>query len=199
MTAEEDTALFTGLLVLIGAATAVVLIYQTVLARKEFLANFRPRFRVNKVALEVLSAIFPDAGFSSGQELSASITIVNRGENDATILESRYRIYFGNLLYYQVPYAAPFPRSLPGGKVKIPAGGRLTFEVVDQIANDVATKGSIIRPHREPQGRWHLYVMGEARYSDSTKIVRYLGFCRELMFDEGRFKPVEDPEYEYEE
>jgi hypothetical protein len=45
---------------------------------------------------------------------------------------------------------------------------------------------------------WTLYVMGQIRYrTPGSKVFRFMGFCRQRMPD-GHFRPVGDPDYEYE-
>jgi hypothetical protein len=47
------------------------------------------------------------------------------------------------------------------------------------------------------RGDWKIYVMGWIRYRDGAGTERFMGFCRERQAN-GRFKPVSDPDYEWE-
>jgi hypothetical protein len=44
--------------------------------------------------------------------------------------------------------------------------------------------------------KWVVYVMGQIKYHDEGGADRFMGFCRERRSD-GKFRPVEDPDYEY--
>ncbi len=181
--------IFTGALASVGVAQWFLISKQINLSRDEFISTHRPRLKIKRVFLSETHAIMP------GQELDGTIEIVNIGGTNATIVGSKYRIYIGKFDYTIVPHYVP-PNSLPGGKVEIARGVRLSFELIDRVDNDAAEMGTMIRPHSGPGG-WHVYIIGEIRYADGNGRVRYLGFCRELGSD-GRFRPVDDPEYEYE-
>lgn len=48
---------------------------------------------------------------------------------------------------------------------------------------------------------YQLFVMGWIEYRDDSGVVRRTAFCREFKpgpLDDGRFCPVSDPDYEYE-
>jgi len=52
-------------------------------------------------------------------------------------------------------------------------------------------------------GALHVYVMGWVEYNDDNRVPRRTAFCREFRKTnsqaEGRFFPVDDPDYEHEE
>jgi hypothetical protein len=159
------------------------------LARDEFLFTHRPRLKVRRVFIP------PPIELMLGQELNASIEIVNIGGNEATIFWSRYRIYFGKDDYSIVGHYVP-PHVLPGGRVVFEPGSRYIFELVDRVPQNVAESGTLIRP-KFGEDDWKMYIIGEVRYQDRLGTIRHLGFCRKMQGDH-RFRAVNDPDYEYE-
>jgi hypothetical protein len=206
---DRSIALFTGRLFWATVALSVIAVGQLFaflwqgiqlkravdLANREFIATHRPRLKIRRTFVVGFHERFPNAGITPGQELNASIEIVNIGDTKGTIVWSRYRIYFGKQDYSLITHYVP-PHTLAPGPVTLDGGQRLGFELVDRVPNDAAQEGALIRP-RWGQDDWHMVVIGEVRYADGNGCIRYLGFCREMR-SYGRFRAVADPDYEYE-
>jgi hypothetical protein len=203
-TNDENLALFWATIALAFIATLQLFVFgwqgiqlnRTVdLANREFIATHRPRLKVRRIFVAGFHERFPNAPLMAGEELNASLEIVNIGGTRGTIVWSRYRIYFGEQHYSLVPHYVP-PHALAPSAVTLDGGQRLSFELVDRIPKDAAPEGALIRP-RWGQDDWHMFVIGEIRYADGNGSIRYLGFCREMR-SYGRFRAVDDPDYEYE-
>jgi hypothetical protein len=109
-------------------------------------------------------------------------------------LESISDIFREAALFLVTHYVPLYP--LAPSAITLDPGQRLSFELVDRIPNDTAPDGALIRP-RFGQDDWHMFVIGEVRYTDRNGSIRHLGFCREMRSD-GRFRAVDDNDYEYE-
>jgi len=107
---------FTSALFFVSRRQARLIDDQIRLARDEFHASHPPKLRARRAILAGTPGIFPSSGFGPGQQLNASIHIVNSGGSVATIFWSRYRIYFGKSPYHMVPYRPHPPQSLSDGE-----------------------------------------------------------------------------------
>jgi hypothetical protein len=184
--AEAQTAI-------IGSQSDTIM-KQHAVGRLQFLAAHRPRLRVRHVSIVTAERFgHPTIFFSHGEEIKGGLIVVNIGGTKATIVESRYRIYFSREgLPITAPYDETFHNLLLPEQV-LDVGESCATPIADQI---------FMNPNRttlrqfERDG-WTLYVMGQIRYQDEGGCDRFMGFCREWA-DDGRFHPVKDPDYEYE-
>ncbi|MGA9601900.1 MAG: hypothetical protein WBS22_16905, partial [Methylocystis sp.] len=65
--------------------------------------------------------------------------------------------------------------------------------------NDIVEMTSLadfIKQRQFETEEWQVYVMGEIRYQDEGGADRFMGFCR-LRGEDGRFRAVDDPDYEF--
>jgi hypothetical protein len=178
-------------------ASADIADRQLKITRLQYFAAHRPKLRVRHVSIVTAEEIgHPTIFFSHGAEIKGALVIVNIGGSKAKIIDSRYRIYFtkGTL---------PVDILEEGYK-----GDLLLPEQVLDIGESCATPISdtiIMEPEgpdgvdlREFQrGNWVIYVIGQIRYQDEAGSDRFMGFCRRWG-DDGRFRAVDDPDYEYE-
>jgi hypothetical protein len=165
------------------------------LGNKDFIATHRPRLKVRRIAVVGFRAHSRNEPLIPGAEINATLEIVNVGGSEATIIWSRYRVYFGKDDYSMVSHYVP-PHALALAPVTLQAGQPLYFELVDRVSKDIAPSGTLINPVFG-EGPWNMYVIGEIRYQDRTGVIRHIGFCREMHSDI-RFRAVNDSEYEYE-
>lgn len=171
---------------------------QHALDRLQFISSKRPRLHVRHVIMEhptpkakhrlpVLQATKPIKG---------SLVIVNVGGTGAWIVSSQYRFYWTN---NELPMDPPLDQLGPlhAETVELPGGSSCTFPI---------TASDLLGPHASEimKGRdnWRLYVMGSVEYADTNGKTRFMGFCREykrpgLAGGDGRFSPVDNPDYEY--
>jgi hypothetical protein len=187
-------AAFTGVLAIASIWQGGFIKDQIKLARQEFAATHRPKVRVRRISLVGLPAVWQSAGFSLGGEISATVLLVNIGDSDADVYWSCTRLYFGQVTYGSITYRKPV---IDSSGALLQSGGAVVLDINDVIECSEEENGRIIRP-MFARNEWHLYVMGEVRYKDGNGAVREMGFCREMR-DDGRFHPVDDPAYEYEE
>jgi hypothetical protein len=150
--------------------------------------------RVRHVTIVTADHIVENPTFFSdlGCEIEGSLIVVNVGGTKATIIESRYRIYFTkDWLPSYAPYDATFHNLLSVGQI---------LDVGDSCAtpiSDVIGPPPPVELRQSETGDWKLYVMGQIRYQDEGGADRFMGFCR-LRGSDGRFRAVDDPDYEYE-
>lgn len=189
-----------GLLV-VGALYTTFAGWQLVVIREQLSLQYRPELIVRDVRL--VGA--PDA-FHVGQPLEVSLSIVNKGSGDATILNSYFVVKilpFGELPHRQVRTADELPefhegdvnfeRKLRHGPVihagaqNLPVSTKTRFALtLDEIRQLTADEPS--------QAVW---VIGMIFYRDSVGRHRKTGFCRKYMTVYARFITMNDPELEY--
>jgi hypothetical protein len=170
---------------------------QHALGRLQFLAAHRPRLRVRHVSVDDAALIGNRALMSNhGKEIKGSLVVVNTGGTKATIVDSRYRIYFSNDgLPVSAPYDTNFRTSLLSPGQVLDIGESCAAPILDEIIVDSGKKDGVNLREFE-RGGWQLYVMGQIRYQDEGGADRVMGFCR-LRHSDGRFRAVNDSDYEY--
>jgi hypothetical protein len=81
-------------------------IKQKEIARLQYLVTHRPHLRVRHVSVVTADHIgHPTSFFSHGTKIRGGLAVVNVGGTAATIIESRYRIYFSK---DGLPQTAPY-------------------------------------------------------------------------------------------
>jgi hypothetical protein len=168
------------------------------LERLQYLAEHRPRMAIRSVAL----ASSGKGGFlfHGGFAPKGSLVIVNTGASEAKVLNTEYRFFWSNTGLPMVPplgegqtrpLLADVPHTMAGHEsclVAIEADNVLTADVAQSLSRGVP---------------WKLYLMGAIHYQDADLKERWMGFCREYRAPEtvgageGRFVPVDNPDYEY--
>lgn len=170
---------------------------QHAIDRLQFLAEHRPRLRVRHVNIRQ-GPIDPAAQsrWMHEQKINGGLCVVNIGGSKARIIESKYRIFFSKSgLPSEAPYDTGARRLFEDGD-ELSVGQSCAIPIDDIITMTPAPPGgSVIYQQFEREG-WKLYVMGQIRYRDEGGADRFMGFCR--LHDGQRFKPVDDPDYEYE-
>jgi hypothetical protein len=188
--AEAQTAI-------IGAQTDIIT-KQHAVGRLQFLATHRPRLRIRHVTIVDGSHIgHPTIFFSHGEDVKGSLTVVNIGGTKAIIIDSRYRIYFSK---QGLPIATYFDETfpnllLPGHALDV--GESCAIVIADKIVMDPPRPGDGMELRAFERDSWVIYVMGQIRYQDEGGADRFIGFCR-IRGGDGRFRAVNDPDYEYE-
>jgi hypothetical protein len=168
---------------------------QHAVGRLEFLATHRPKLRVRHVSVVTADHTgHPTIFFNHGSGVKGGLAVVNVGGTKATIIESRYRIFFSKT---GLPVSAPYDESfhellLPEQVLDI--GESCAIPIADTIVMD-PSKVDELRAFEN--GGWKIYVMGQIRYQDEGGHDRFMGFCRERGSG-GRFRAVDDLDYEYE-
>jgi hypothetical protein len=206
MIPDYATAVFTGLLVAIGAATAIVLGFQSwllrrqvKLAREEFNSTHRPKIRMKHLWLH--------RPVIAGQEILVDLVVVNHGDTPARNVHGQIAM----ALAHNIP-------SLPA---KPSFDGRPFFGVVADTNTSIAIRGEVrsgltIEFNGLPTGRSlatqefsallgeeiNLYCFGYVEYADMEGRVRKTAFFRSLTLQSngnGRFLETRgtDPDYQY--
>lgn len=152
------------------------------LAREEYFATHRPRVAVRRMNMVPVS----------GQPTTLSFTMVNTGEaaishcfwNAQILLLSEVGVVHGTI-FYQTEEMDRYDAPLSVGEgLTRGLKATVTFEPAQLI--DLANRNIIV------------HVVGYVAYTDTLDVTRRTGFFR--YYDPGRrrFRPVDDPEYEYE-
>jgi hypothetical protein len=163
------------------------------LQRIQFLAEHRPRLQLRHVGM-----VSPQPGpvvLQTGHPIKGSLVIVNIGGSEAKIHGAVYRFYWSNDGLPMLPPLGDGNAKALLGRIPhiLPAHGSCTVEIESHEPLD-----------SDPGlATFHLYIMGAVSYADWDDNKRWMGFCREYERPsgengEGRFIPVFNPDYEYE-
>jgi hypothetical protein len=171
-------ALFTLLLVLIGAWQGYKLKRTVDLAREEFIATHRPKIKIHAVEVrrtEVGENVF----------LGASILAFNIGESVAKNVEVRGQIFMGP--NFALDVARPIVKTIP----EVSSGQKLRAEINSdcQVSYAAAARRTGVI----------FYCIGWIAYWDESGQRRETGFCFQPEFsNEGdRWVSANKPEYDY--
>ncbi len=213
---DPGVALFTFLLCCIAAAQAGLFIIQlrymnkglrdaTIAAyaardsadaqRSEFLATHRPRVRIKHLWLA--NEIW------GGQPIRVNLGIVNYGTKEGTLNSTGIR-FIVIPKDHPIPFDPHFP-DIPGLNI---AGWRLIVGVwltIPDIPGPPLAQQQIIDIQNR---RANLFCLGYVSYWDGANNMRITGYCRMLQLPKAstaplaiencRFRPFDDPDYEYE-
>jgi hypothetical protein len=136
--------------------------------------------------------------FSHGAEIQGGLAVVNVGGSAATIVETRYRIFFSKSgLPAAAPYDTDFRINLLLPDQILEAGESCATPIFDKIVMERPEPGIDVEMRKFERENWEIFVMGQIRYRDDGGAERFMGFCRRRTSD-GRFVAVNDPDYEYE-
>jgi hypothetical protein len=171
---------------------------QKEIARLQYLATHRPHLRVRHVS--VVTANYtgqPTVLFNHGAKIRGGLAVVNVGGTKATIIESRYRIFFSrDGLPLTAPYDENYHNLLLVGQV-LDIGESCAIPICDEIIMEPPPPGVDLELRQFERGGWKIYVMGQIRYQDESGHDRFMGFCR-VGDGKSGFRAVNDPDYEYE-
>jgi hypothetical protein len=173
---------------------------QHTLNRLQFFATNRPRLYVRHVSIVDQGARLglPTFFWDHGTIIQGGLVVVNWGGSSATIVETRYRIYFSNSgLPATAPYDDDFRPNLLLPDAVLQVGESCAVPISDRIIMEPAPPADELELRRFQTGNWKLYVMGQIRYRDENNVERFMGFCRERGRD-GIFQRVVNEDYEYE-
>jgi hypothetical protein len=190
-----------------------ILVKQKEIARQGHLVAHRPRIVIRHVWMEGQSGRIlgePRMTVTESNPLVGSAIIVNVGGSDAIIRHSAYRVCMlkggeslpagayidGDKLTrlgapekQLVSFSDPSGVSetlAPGQSLTVPVEGVVTF---DRSTGNPSTDEFIRSGYR-------IFIMGDIMYEDWLGNSRFVGFCRWSDLSSG-FRPVQDPDYEY--
>jgi len=193
-------SIFTALLAIVSGGQGWFLYRADKATYRALVLSQRPKLRVrNVVASAGNPALVHRLGlFQANQFVTGQLFAVNVGGTPAHITDSHCIAFWSEAgLPMRRPYegqngngAVPFVRLIPGQSVPT------QFRSDEPMIEHGRTIGSqVIRALR-------LFVMGWIEYRDDVGVLRRTAFCREFTrgpWDEGRFSPVDNPDYEHEE
>jgi hypothetical protein len=159
------------------------------LAKEEFIATHRPRLIVRSVTL--LPPRHPSLPIEPGEPIQIEWAVVNVGNTPAKIIEGNAtHLVGGQSFNARTPYSSE--RNNMTGIALIP-GGAYTFvlqadgvDVQNPAQLDIISRGGMV-----------IYFFGFIMYQDDIGNVRRTAFCRRYDPIVGRFRLVDDPDYEY--
>lgn len=223
---KHDAFEFVGLIMggLVGCLTVAVLGFQTLLmtrqsarADAEYIAAHRPKLRVRNVSLHgVWRSGRLGRGFVAvmrpGQSITGKLYVANIGGTPANIISSHCEIYWSN---QGIPGERLYEKTAPTNFIKGTIGmgdvmsisiksARLTitdgasgfYETTGFDPDETPVKADV----PDPGGLdYELYVLGKVLYQDDRGVPHETAFCRVYDPRIDQFRPVENPDYEYEE
>jgi hypothetical protein len=158
----------------------------------------RPKLQVHNIVIKQPLPVHEPQPllFAPGHLVGGQFYVVNVGGTPANITDSYCLVHWvrGGL-----PMERPYE-----GRNPIPTGlsGTLqpgeTIVGVFQSEKPMGPEGDNIRACN---ASWHIYVMGWIEYTDAINVKRRTAICRQYQIKQegqGRFYPVDDPDYERE-
>jgi hypothetical protein len=225
LSADAWTAAFTFGLFVVGLATAIVFIFQSILLRRQvgemvkataateksakaaedtaretaFQAKdlWEARILQHRPKLHVRNIVLKGPLFQRGSPIRGQFYVSNIGGVRAHVEESHCEVLWNvNGLPMERPYEGKDGNHPMPDRPTIAAGSNATGIFMSE-----ATFQFDIAPGGNDPLTHKLYVLGWIEYSDDLAIRRRTEFCREFLQRDGsaRFYPVNDPDYEYEE
>jgi hypothetical protein len=173
---------------------------QHAIGRLQFLATHRPRLQIRHVAVvhQGKTIGHPTFFFSHGTKVKGGLSVVNIGGSDATIVDTRYRIFFSNTgLPAEAPYDTDFRGNLLLPDQILKVGESCATPIEDTAVMEPPDRNGTQDIRAFDREGWKIYIMGWIRYRDEGGAERFMGFCRERQSD-GRFRSISDPDYEWE-
>lgn len=171
-----------------GVATSFIAAFTILLAgisRRALMATHRPKVGIRRLELNLA---WPEDG-----RAEANFFLVNKGASDAAIVRANGILYFRSpdsghgFRYTFDDYAG----EIEGSPARLPGGASVKVKI--RSADTKATANSRLN------GKWFIYAAGRIVYKDETGTERATAFLREWRSGtDWFFRPVGDPEYEYE-
>jgi hypothetical protein len=179
-TADDKIASYTGWLTAFTALLAVVAVLQLALLRKQFVATFRPRLIVRQVS-----------GVLENGQYFVEFSVANDGGTSARIIESRATLILRER--DKALRARPFEGATEVVSPQtVKAGSSIVIRWRDEQTNK-----NFAGARNESAGATNLFFAGYIGYRDGAGTVRRMGFYRMYSWDNFRFRPVGDPDFEY--
>lgn len=186
----------------IAILTLLALIWQTYLtkcafkiANKTLISTFRPKLVVRRVSLSNGTDI-PTLGVPDEKPWKVDFSVANIGGTKAhiTIRSFAVKMFDNKELPPMLPYAlgASEPTfSLAAGEEKELSVG-VEIDLI-KLFRHLGTRGGYL----DKQNTAFVYFMGYVHYKDDVGVVRKTFVLRHYDTETGRFKVVDDPDYEY--
>ena len=171
-----------------------ILAKQHAVGRLDFLATHRPKLRVrNVVIVPIEDATHSPTLLMSDELIEGALFVSNYGDSVANIDEMLIKVFWTNSeLPMRRPYEQEVGVQITDRSVRPGTAQQFNFKsdkaIGNRDSNDILT-GQNCR----------LFVMGWFSYKDEGDVQRRTAFCRKYDPPSGRFRRVDDPDYEHEE
>src|SRR6185437_16196443 len=140
---------------------------QHALGRLQYFVTHRPRLKIRHVSIETADHIgHPTIFFDNGETVRGGLAVVNVGGSEATIVDTRYRIFFTNT---GLPLSAPYDP--PNGRTNLlltdqvlAIGESCAVPIIDTVVMGPDAHTGTIILRRFDREEWVIYVMGTIRY-----------------------------------
>jgi hypothetical protein len=155
------------------------------IANRALMATHRPRIGIRRLELNLL--------WESNEPAEARFIIVNKGASTARVKSAH------GILYFRSPESGPdfryvfdsYTGTIEGCPTVLPAGASFPVKIRSNDTKETA--------NQRLGGKWFIYATGQIVYDDETGTQRTTAFLREFRTGlDWSFRPVNDPEYEYE-
>ena len=168
---------------------------QHAIGRLQFFATHRPKLRVRHVSVAdpALTIGHPTLFYQTGERVKGGLVVVNIGGSDATVVETRYRIFFSKTgLPISAPYDEDFRTDLLMPNQILKPGKSCATPIADTIRMDAINPDGVLKIRPFERDGWTIYVMGQIRYADGMGAERFMGFCR-MRDKTGKYRPSKTP------
>lgn len=191
---DELAWIFPGLLVVVGAAAGYLALRTLNSINHQAVLQFRPRLTLRRILIYKGTQI-PTMEGKGDIPWRVGFDISNSGGSAAYIQECHFSLIRVENEFPLRPthfeQSRPRPFSLAPGEER-----ELSIEFDENMTSLFRMVGKD-GLRQGWQNTDHIYFLGVARYADDVGIVRSISVCRHYQNATGRFKVIEDPDYEY--
>lgn len=191
---DELAWIFSGLLVVVGGVTGYLALRTLHSINHQAVLQFRPRLTLRRILIYKGTQI-PTIEGKGDIPWRVGFNISNHGGSAAHIQECHFSLIRVESEFPPRPthfeQSRPRPFSLAPGEER-----ELSIEFDENMTNlfRLAGKEGLRQGWQDTD---HIYFLGFAKYADDVGIVRSISICRHYQNATGRFKAIEDPDYEY--
>jgi hypothetical protein len=188
-----SVTIFTGALAFLAYLQWRSMREQAGCMREAFISTHRPKLAVRWMDCD-------EESLSRGREITGTFELFNMGDTKAVV----QKCYSDLIVAESLPAAAPY-RGLQGKQITVELipGGSTTISFPTQTTNLPFKKFEAVRNRQQTAKRGiadipsALFVVGWIEYSDESRHVRKMGFCRKYDFSTKTFIREPHPDYEY--
>jgi hypothetical protein len=179
----------------LNVLTLVVLICQTRLTRKTLVSTFKPKLVLRRVSLCEGTSI-PTQGVPDAKPWKVDYIIANTGGTKASITSRSFAVKMFN--DKELPVLLPYAPQAAESKFSLQPGEEKEFSVgLESALVSLFRIGGVKGGYLKCQNTAYVYFLGYAHYEDELGVIRKMAILRHYDTETGRFRVVDDPDYEY--